>query len=284
MKFTDKSIAALRPKANRYEVWDGDGFGLRVTPRGVKSWVWVYRFENRPRRMTLGTYPKMSLSDAGLALSNARKALELGTDPGAAKVQENRQERIAETVSDLSEDYLRIWAMPRKRSAAEDKRILDKDVVPLWGNRKAKNITRRDVVSLLDDIVSRGAPIQANRTLAVIRKMFAWAVSRDIVPSNPCSDVGTPAEEKRRDRVLSAEEVYSFWHGLAVEELKMSAQTALALKFQLATAQRKGEVIAAEWSEFDTDGDKIWTIPGDKAKNGMPHRVPLSPLALIVSR
>ena len=62
-RFTDKFIAALRPKDERYERWEGGGFGIRVSPRG-KAWVWVYRYEGRPRRMTLGSYPAMGLSDA----------------------------------------------------------------------------------------------------------------------------------------------------------------------------------------------------------------------------
>jgi integrase len=280
MKLTDKSIAALRCKTKRYEVWDGDGFGMRVTPRGIKSWVWMYRFEDRARRMTLGSYPAMSLADANIALGNAKKALRDGTDPGAANVEKNRQERIAESVSDLVDDYLRLWAQPRKRSAGEDERILKKDVVPVWGRKKAKAIVRRDVVALLDGIVSRGAPIQANRTLAAIRKMFSWAVSRDIVSANPCANVGAPSEENRRDRVLSAAEVCELWKGLESPDLKMSRQVALALKLQLATAQRKGEVIAAEWAEFDVTEGNVWTIPAAKAKNRMPHRVPLSPLAI----
>ena len=70
-RLTDRSIEALRPKATRYEVWDEarKGFGLRVTPRGVKSFVWVYHFENRPRRLTFGTYPRLSLSGAGDGLA-----------------------------------------------------------------------------------------------------------------------------------------------------------------------------------------------------------------------
>ncbi len=280
MKFTDKSIAALRPKRERYEVWHGDGFGMRVTPRGIKSWVWMYRFEDRARRMTLGSYPAMSLADANIAWGNAKKALRDGIDPGVANVEKKRQERIAETVSDLADDYLRLWAKPRKRSAGEDERILKKDILPVWGGKKANAITRRDVVALLDGVVNRGAPIQANRTLAAIRKMFSWAVSRDIVPANPCANVGAPSEENRRDRVLSTAEICELWKGFESPDLKMSRQIALALKLQLATAQRKGEVIAAEWAEFDVTEGSIWTIPAAKAKNGMQHRVPLSPLAI----
>jgi integrase len=279
--FTDKSISALRPKAMRYEHWEGGGFGIRVSPTGGKAWIWVYHFDGRPRRMTLGSYPAMGLADAHIKLSEARKLLELGIDPGDRQVQQRRAEQVAQTVGELAEAYLEKWARPRKRSAAEDERILKKDVLPAWGRRKAKDIARSDVIALLDNIVDRGSPIVANRTLALIRRMFGWALSRDIVSVNPCVAVKAPGVETRRDRVLSADEIAALWRSLSDSGIGVSKPIRLALKLQLATAQRKGEVIAAKWSEFNF-ADGVWTIPGERAKNGMPHRVPLSPLAIAV--
>jgi integrase len=278
-RFTDKAIAALRSKAERYEVWEGGGFGVRVSPRGVKAWIWVYHFAGRPRRMTLGTYPALGLADARIKLADARKLLEEGIDPGDREVQARKAERAAETVAELAEAYLDKWARPRKRSAAEDERILHKDVIPAWARRKAQGIVRKDVIALLDGIIDRGSPIAANRTLAVVRRMFGWALSRDIIPANPCAAVRAPGKETRRDRVLSSDEIAALWRSLDNPEIPISRPIRLALKFQLATAQRKGEVINAEWRELDLD-EAIWTIPGERAKNGMPHRVPLSPPAL----
>ena len=114
-KFTDKQISALKPKAERYTLWEGNGFGIRVTPRGVKSWVWVYRFDGMPRRMTLGRYPRFGLGDARLAFAQARKALEEGRDPGKMAVEERHAERHAETVEDLVEAYLVGHARPKKQ-------------------------------------------------------------------------------------------------------------------------------------------------------------------------
>jgi integrase len=281
LRFTDKAIAALRPTAERYEVWEGGGFGLRVSPRGGKAWVWVYHFGGRPRRMTLGTYPAMGLADARVKLADAQMLLKRGIDPGDREVEARRADRAAATVADLAEAYLDKWARPRKRSAAEDERILRKDVIPAWGRRKAQEITRRDAITLLDRIVDRGSPIAANRTLALVRRMFGWAVSRDIIPANPCTAVKAPGKETRRDRVLSADEIAALWRALGNPETPISRPIRLALKLQLVTAQRKGEVINAEWGEFDF-GTAVWTIGGHRAKNGMPHRVPLSPLALAV--
>lgn len=278
MKFTDKKIQNLKPKPQRYEEWEGNGFGVRVTPRGVKSFVYLYRFEGKARRLTLGTYPAMTLADGHKAHAEAVKKLEQGIDPGVEAVAERAEEHRAPTVATLADEYLEKWAKPRKRSWREDERILKKDVIPEWGRRKAREITRRDVIWLLDGIVDRGAGIMANRTLATIRKMFNFAVSRDIVPVSPCLVVRSPAPEQRRDRVLTTDEIRAFWH--ALEGAKMMAEgTKLALKLQLVTGQRKAEIVSAAWGEIDLT-DKWWTIPPEKAKNKMAHRVPLSPLAL----
>lgn len=278
IKFTDKKIQNLKPKAQRYEEWEGNGFGVRVTPRGVKSFVYLYRFEGKPRRLTLGTYPTMTLAEAHQAHGEAMKKLEQGIDPGVEAVAERAEDRQAPTVAVLADEYLEKWAKPRKRSWREDERILKKDILPEWGRRKAREITRRDVIRLLDGIVDRGAGIMANRTLAAIRKMFNFAVSRDIVPVSPCLAVRSPAPEQQRDRVLTTDEIRALWHGLESAKM-MAAGTKLALKLQLVTGQRKAEIVSAAWDEIDLT-DKWWTIPPEKAKNKLAHRVPLSPLAL----
>jgi len=287
MKFTDRSIRALKPKAERYEVWEdnGKGLGIRVSPTGRKSWVFMYRFNGKARRMTFGVYgtpPKnLSLADAHIRRAEALKLLEQGIDPGTVDQDAKQEARRAPTVQQLADEYLEKWAKPRKRSWREDKRILDKDVIPAWGTRKAKDITRRDVILLLDKIVDRGAPISANRTLAVIRKMFNFALSRDIVPATPCTKIPAPSQENRRDRVLTQDEIKAFWNGL--DKADMTEGSKLALKLQLLTAQRKGEVAQARWDEFDLEHG-WWTIPAERSKNKLPHRVPLSPQALEVLR
>ncbi len=279
MRFTDRSIAALKPKAKLYEIWEDGrtGLGVRMSPKGRKSWNYMYRFNGKARRMTLGTYPAVSLASARVKHANAKELREKGTDPGALQVERKRAALAAETVADLIEEYLEKWARPRKRSAYEDERILRKDVLPVWGKRKAKEIRRRDVITLLDEIVERGSPIQANRTLAVVRKMFNFAISRDIVDATPVAMVKAPAKENQRDRVLSADEIRTLWTGL--DKAPMSEGSKFVLKLQLATAQRKGEIAGAAVSEFDFE-ESGWTIPAERSKNGQAHRVPLSSLVL----
>jgi integrase len=219
----------------------------------------------------------MSVAQAHAAFGKALADLEKEIDPGATMVNLNRENRLAPTVEVLALEYIEKWAKPRKRSWEEDERMLTKDVIPYLGKQKAKNVSRRDIVMLLDKVLERGSPIAANRTLAVVRRMFNFAVERDIIPNTPCYGFKAPTKENRRDRVLSFDEIKSFWQGL--NNASMSELSRLALKLQLVTAQRKGEIVSSEWTEFDlTDG--WWTIPANKAKNGNAHRVPLSKLAL----
>ena len=278
MKLTDRSIDALRARAARYEVWDESrkGFGVRVTPRGVKSFVWVYHFQGKPRRLTFGAYPALSLADAGVKLAEAKQLLDRGIDPGSRVVAERIADRQAETVADLVDTYLERYARPRKRSASEDERILRKDVLPRWASQKARGITRRDVVKLLNEIVDRGAPIQANRTLTILRRMFRFAVGQAIIDMSPCDNVEAPSAENQRDRALTETEIRLFWQALDTAAMEPNARRILRL--MLVTGQRKGEVMGLNEQEIDFEKG-LWTLPAARAKNGREHIIPLSPLA-----
>jgi integrase len=280
-KLTDKSIAALKAKAARYEVWaEGvGGFGVRVSPNGTKSFVWLYHWQGAPRRLTLGNYPAMTLADAHVALGQAKQALERGEDPGKKAVEERQAERKAETVDQLVDDYLDRHARPNKSpaSAAEDERILKREVLPHWRGRKVKDIRRRDVIRVLDRIVDRGSPVMANRALACVRRMFRFAVHRDIIEQSPCSLIQRPHQEQARERNLDPAEVARAWAAIGAASMEVNLKR--ALKLMLVTAQRRGEVLGLHEREMDR-ASKLWTIPGERTKNGRPHIVPLSPLAL----
>lgn len=277
MKLSDRQIRNLKAKPVRYEVWEGNGFGIRVSPSGKKSWIYVYRFNNKPRRITFGCYPRMSVAEAHAAHGNALAALEKGSDPGASLVVKNIANRLAPTVMEFAREYMEKWAKQRKRSWEDDERMLNKDVIPIIGTQKMKDVTKRDIILLLDKIMKRNAPIAANRTFEVIRRMFNFAVERDIITITPCYGVKAPAKKNRRDRSLTTEEIVSFWTFLDIAN--MSELTRLALKLLLSTAQRRSEMASAKWSEFDlTNG--WWIIAGNKTKNGKEHRVPISSLTL----
>jgi integrase len=151
------------------------------------------------------------------------------------------------------------------------------EVLSLWGKRTVHDITRRDVLDLLDGIVSRGSPVTANRVLAAIRKMFNWAVERDILPASPCAGVKPPSAEQSRDRVLTDDELRLVWKGAeAIGEPFGPMVKALIL-----TLQRREEVAGMHRSELRPQ-DRLWVIPKQRVKNGSEQDVPLSDAALVL--
>ncbi|MEE9160063.1 MAG: tyrosine-type recombinase/integrase, partial [Gammaproteobacteria bacterium] len=279
-RFTVRWIESVTPPDNgQADYFDtnrigrGRSFGLRVSAAGSKSWFVMYRNGGKLKRLTFGTYPELGLADAREAADRQVKAIIEGRDPA----QEKQDEKHAMTVRALAGEYLERHAKRHKQSWQQDQRILRRDILPNWGDRKAKDIKRRDVIAVLETIVARGAGIQANRTLEVVRKMYNWAIETDLLEYNPCYQVKKPIKAQARDRVLSEEEIRAFWHGLDKSSIRPPIQ--LALKLILVTAQRKGEIIGAKKSEFDLDTN-WWTIPADRTKNRLSHRVPLSSQAI----
>ena len=146
--------------------------------------------------------------------------------------------------------------------------------MPRWRTRKVKDITRRDVRALVETIAER-APIMANRTLALIRKMFNYAIGADWIEANVASLIPKPGREQSRDRVLSEDEIRTVWAACELERPALRALTRL----RLVTAQRGGEIQHMAWADVDLEAG-WWTIPGTVTKNKVPHRVPLSPTAV----
>ena len=141
------------------------------------------------------------------------------------------------------------------------------------GIRSAKDVTRSEVRQLVEAIAERGAPIGANRTLALVRKVFNFGLDQEFegLVGNPCLRVTPPGVERRRDRVLAPEEITQVWTALDRERAGIAA----LFRVRLLTAQRGGEVLSMRWAEIDLEAG-WWTIPADRSKNKLPHRVPLS--------
>lgn len=276
-RFTNQYIKALRPKGGRYAVQEPGGLGLRITPNGSKTFYFRYRFLGRQRRMTLGLFPDLSLKEAREKRDDARKLLNRKTDPGDQATQERKADIEAGTVQELVDEYLEKWAKIHKKSWQEDVRVLNKEVIPGWGKNKAKSITRRDVIKLLDKIVARGAPISANNTFAIIRRMFRFGIERDLIETTPCYGIRKPAKSQQRDRVLSDKEIKLLWENIS--NIEATPGIKLAIKLQLVTAQRRGEIAQAQWKHIDLETN-WWTIPSINSKNQLSHRVPLSKMAI----
>ena len=276
---TVKSIEALKGETLRRELPDGllPGLYLVIQPSGVKTWAVRYRAQGRPKKLTLGRWPGIDLASAReLARVTLRSAAE-GNDPAAEKQTERRMANDAtkdrDLVASVVGEFLQrhVAANNRPSTAKETERLLRQNVLPAWGKRHVQDISKRDVLDLLDEIVDRGAAISANRTLAALRKMFNWGIDRDIIQASPCDRVRAPASERSRDRVLSDAELRLIWCGCE----KIGWPFGPMFQLLLLTAQRRGEVAGMRWSEVDFS-ERMWTIPKERSKNGRAHVVPLS--------
>jgi integrase len=297
---TDKAVRSLKPQpGKRVERFDGavPGLSIRVAESGAKSWTLNYREHiksedggwtagRRLRRWTIGPFPTVSLASARKKAQTALTHLkDRGIDPAAT----TRAARNAETFGELVESYLKVAKQPPpvgKRSWQEDQRILNKIFLPDWKHRAAKDITRRDVRAVIEDVAS-SAPVAANRALACVRTVFNFALKRDWLLANPAALIEMQ-EETPRDRVLTDDEIRELWAALdAAKVLKrvdddepapaISPMIARGLQVLLLTGQRPGEVFGMGWRDVDRDS-AVWTIP--MTKNGVAHRVPLVPEVL----
>lgn len=290
----DLTIRKMEQPEKKKWVRDGKGLALCLTPgksANWRNWYFIYTSPETGEKIYkgLGAYPAVSLAAARKAATLLRADLLKGVDPkaderreAAAKVRadeearrQQEEEARALTVSGLIDEYLEKHAKPNKRGWLEDKRILEHDALKVWGTRRAEDISKRDVVLLLERIIERGSPGSANNNFKIIRKMFNYAVEKDILKISPCIGVKMPAPLVTKDRALSEQEIKTFWDSL--DTCHVSDEIKRALRLILVTGQRPGEVIGMHSSELD---GHWWTIPAERSKNKRAHRVYLTETAL----
>lgn len=275
---TSKFIESIVLPEHGYIIeWDDvlKGFGVRIMASGVKTFIVSYtNASGRQRRMSIGRFGVLTPAQARQLATRTLAQVAFGEDPHEEKMQSRRKP----TFNDIAAEYIKRYAS-QKKSGREDVRIIEKDLIRPFGHLRADEISRRDIIRLINGIKDRGAPIMANRTLALISRIFNFGIEQAIVESNPGKRIKSPGREHRRDRVLTDKEIKIFWDRL--DETKINIHIKQALRLILVTAQRPGEVISAERKEFDLETG-WWTIPAEKSKNDLAHRVPLSQLALSV--
>jgi integrase len=280
MKLTDLAVARAKPPASgRVEIWDAmlPGFGLRISDKGTKSWVVMYRVRRSSaglRRATLGRYPVISLAKARERARCIFEAAFDGVDPTEMQLPARDQ---APTFDKVAEQFITRYAKPKNRGWHRQQVDLAREFAPYWGKRPIDTITRRDVLDVLDRISDRSSPLRANRHLALIRKLFNWCLERGVLETSPAANVKPPGREVSRDRVLSDDEIRSVWVCCDAVGHPFGA----IFKLLLVTAQRREEVGRMRWVDLDL-GKGSWTIPRERSKNDVANEVPLSPLALAI--
>ena len=274
--FTDTYIKGLKPRATRYEEYEGGGFGIRVTPKGIKSWIYRYKIADKTDKITLGHYPAMSLGSARqrfLELSELRRDKKIPKE-----IINNQKEAQNNTVSKLVLAWYAGYIEKERKPPQQIKQLIDADIIPLLGDIELTKLSPAMVTKALDKIVKRGAPVHANKVLAALKQAFSYAVRRGAMTENPAlllqgRDIG--GIEKPRDRYLAINEIKELLLFLNNGKNRMSIQTKLAIKLILHTGIRSGELRLATWSEIDFENN-LWTIPKEHTKQNEMMRVHLT--------
>ncbi len=279
---TAKAVESAKAGSSRKEIPDGalQGLYLIVQPSGVKSWAVRYRHATKPRKMTLGGYPALTLADARKEAQKALRMVSEGRDPATEKADDDdaRPAHMDLVPAVLDEFVTRYVEVKNSQSYIDEtKRIIEADLKPAWKQKLIKAVTKRDVLRLLDKIVDRGAPIMANRVRALLSKFFAWCVERDIIEFSPMTSIKPPSKEKTRDRVLTDEEI-----ALVLKACDaLGAPFGPMVKMLFFTGQRRTEVAGARFAELEIEGNnQLWVIPPERAKNKKEHSVPLTSAVL----
>ncbi|VVD87075.1 integrase [Pandoraea communis] len=282
---TDTRIKALTPRASRYAVSDGGGLVLEVMTSGAKFWRYRYSLHGKQQPLvTIGEYPATSLI---AARDRARRYSEI-VGNGVSPVADAKKDRGATKRLDAVRAFGTYWLEQEIAHKSEEyqrttRRALEKDVYPAVGNKSLTEVTPGDVLAICDRIKNRGAPKMALHTRNVIKRMYEYAIARQLVTINPAHAVVARfvATQESRDRVLTPDEIGMVLRAVYDSDIRRPLK--LAIHLLVLTMVRKSELIEARWDEFDLDAG-IWRIPASRMKKDREHWVFLSPHAVAMLR
>ena len=276
------------------------GFGIRVSSKGVKTFYYRYELNGSESRMTIGRYPDIKLAEARLKADQARILVKAGINPNpepepqaaddapspaatplnARTAANNRPEGIAPVLFTTAlKTYLDIHCPGHARQSTinEYRYVLTKHYGRPWASRTVCSIKKSDVIAVIERAKANGHYSAARHAQKSVMTFFKWCRASDYILVSPCEDLPTPPKAKRRKRLLTDHEIRRVWEAAKAEGYPFGPITQLAIL----TAQRRGEVVGMRWEELDF-AEAIWTIPGTRTKNGEPNIVPLSTLSLSI--
>ncbi len=276
-KITAKMVDNLTPPPQRTEIRDTvlKGFGFRYwksksdAQRVEGSWFITYRRRDNGKlaRHTIGPLGRYRL----VAARDKARDLFIKIDNGEPL---RNADLPADTFGAVADVFINRYAKRHHKDWEKTARRIERELAG-WRHRKITEITRADVLRALDRLLDQGKDYAANRLFEVVRKLFTWAVERGYIETSPVSGIRAPGKERKRDRVLTDDEIQNLWPALEGVGYPFGP----LFQFLLVTGQRLGEVTSATWTEFDLDR-KVWTIPSERYKSDRTHQVPLSDLAL----
>ena len=282
VKLTKSVIDALPIQRKDVVYWDAGcpGFGVKVTPKGRKVFLVLFRTAgagSRLRKYTIGPYGRVTLNQARITVQKVFAAKLDGRDLAAEK-KDSRRRMVADRIDDLLEAFI-AKHLSKNRSAPEISRMLRREVGSAWGSRSVHEISKRDVIDVVSAIEQRGAPVAANKALKSIKTFLRWCVGRAVLDRSPADGVPLPAKEVTRDRVLNDDELAR----VIVAARQIGGPYGGIVELLALTGQRREEVARCTWDEIDM-GRRTWKLPSVRTKNAKAHEVYLSDQAIAVLR
>ncbi|MGF6264236.1 integrase [Paraburkholderia youngii] len=281
---TESEIRALKPRATRYCVADGNGLVIEVMTTGTK--VWRFRYTLNGKRQPLATIGDYRMISLRVARAKAQRYAALVAQ-GISPVATARRDRGAESKADVLREAAELYLATALAGKSDEyrrttRRALDKDVLPAIGNKPIGAVTADDIVAICERIKSRGAPKMALHTRNVVKRLYAYLIARQLATSNPAEVV--PARSiatfDSRTRVLSGAEIGVMLRTIDTSNIRRPLK--LALHLLVLTMARKSDLIESRWAEFDLD-NALWRIPAARlnAREDRIVRLPRQAVALL---
>ncbi|MFN1834798.1 tyrosine-type recombinase/integrase [Balneola sp. MJW-20] len=274
-RLNDTYIKNFKNPEKRVEVYDElvPGLALRVTPTGHKSFVYRYRYNNKVKRYTIGSYDKISLAKARDEAKEIAFKVSKGKDPLRERQVERHTPKKELTFRELAQKFSkRHLPTLRKKTADEYQRHIDVELNPKLGDYFVKEITRKQLIDLLDAIaIDRNASTLSNRVRSTLSSIYSFGIDKAIVEVNPVFNIKRKKKSAPRDRVYSEEEIRKLWAAFENQDEPIQS----IFKVLLLLGQRSGETKHMMWKDIDFK-KQIWTIPKEQTKAKRTHLVPLS--------
>ncbi|MCP1372623.1 tyrosine-type recombinase/integrase [Dyella lutea] len=285
MPLSDVAIRKAKPADKTQRLFDGGGLYLELAPSGGKWWRLKYRFGGKEKRLSLGTYPDTSLSDARAKRDEARKLLAAGVDPSLQRKAEKAAlaDRTANTFGAIALEFVakREKEGLGEKSALRARRWVTKDIAALR-DLPITDLTASVILSALRKLEQRGVAETAHRARGFIGQVFRYAIATDRAERNPAADLVGALEQTKTKHFASITDPAKIGELLrAIDAYTGSAVTVAALKLAPLTFVRPGELRTAQWSNIDLEAAE-WRYTATKTQT--PHIVPLSAQAVEILR
>ncbi|EFC1680104.1 MULTISPECIES: phage integrase central domain-containing protein [Enterobacteriaceae] len=284
MPLTDLEIRRSKPREKPYTLNDGSGLSLLIEPNGSKGWRFRYRFDGKPKMLSLGTYPDIPLTEARLKRDEAKKLVVAGINPSDVRKREKqvREEERGNTFEAIAREWYEKRTDRWSAGYAEEMmKTFETDVFPFIGGRPIAEIKPMELMGVLSRLDERGATEKLRKVRQRCGEVWRYAIVTGRAEYNPAPDLVSAfvPHKKEHYAFLKHEELPEFFRTL--NTYSGSIVVKLAMRLQVLTGLRPGELRQGEWAEIDFE-KRLWEVPPSRMKKRRPHCVPLSDQAIAI--